>query len=71
MFENARREVERFDAVAELRPRAARRTTCHQSGLVGYPFRVGGPEKKPPFLIDTLAIRNTSNSLKTKGGDLV
>ncbi len=66
MFENARREVMRFNEVADLRLNSALRTARHNSGLADYPLRVAGCAQNRPFLIDTLAIRIPRISLKTQ-----
>ena len=71
MFENARREVRRFDEVADLRLNSALQTARHNSGIADFPLRVTGSAKKPPFLIGTLAIRILRISLKTQGDTLV
>ncbi len=71
MFENARREVSRFDGVADLCLCAAARTMRRHSGPANYPLRVTGYAQNRPFLIDTLAIRIPRISLKTQGDTLV
>ena len=69
MFENARREVGRFDEAADLRSHSAVvRSARHQFGPANHVSRITCSAKKPPFLIDTEAIRNSSNLLKTQAG---
>jgi hypothetical protein len=71
MFENARHEVGRLDDVADLRSYAEVQTARRHFEPQGYPFRVAVFAKKPPFLLDTPAIRPTSNLLTTKDCGLV
>jgi hypothetical protein len=71
MFENARPEVRRLDPVADLPSYGAVRRALEDSGHASYPLRVSGSARKPPFLIDTLAIRIPLISLKTQADALV
>jgi hypothetical protein len=71
MFENARHEAGRLDDLADLRSYAEVQTARRHFGPQGYPFRLAVSAKEPPLLLDTPAIRITSNSLKTKDYGLV
>jgi len=71
MLENARREVRRFDQVADRRSYRAVRRALDHSGHAGYPLRVARSAPQPPYLIDALAIRIPLISLKTQADVLV